>query len=111
MLLTFHLIGFAWIFFRAESIADAVAIIRKIGGFLPELPALVARYPFTYEHAFGAALILLLMTIEIVDERRPLWARLAAAPVTMRWSVYYAGIFGLLLLGRWQAQQFIYMQF
>jgi D-alanyl-lipoteichoic acid acyltransferase DltB (MBOAT superfamily) len=110
-LLTFHLIAFAWIFFRAKSIADATTIIRKIGGFLPDLPGLLARYPFTYEHALGAGLIVLLIGVEILDERRPLWARLAAAPVAVRWGAYYAGIFGLLILGRWQMQQFIYMQF
>ena len=37
--------------------------------------------------------------------------RLKAAPVALRWAAGYAVIFGLLLLGRWQAREFIYMQF
>ncbi|MGQ7793583.1 MBOAT family O-acyltransferase [Faunimonas sp. B44] len=111
VLVTFHLILFTWIFFRARSIADATTIIGKIWAFLPDLPSLALRYPFTTEHAIGASLIALLMAVEILDERRPLALRLAAAPVILRWSAYYAAIFGLLVLGRWHAQQFIYMQF
>lgn len=37
--------------------------------------------------------------------------RLAAAPVALRWSAWYAAIFGLLLFGRWRSDAFIYMQF
>ena len=56
-------------------------------------------------------LIAFLVMAEIVDERRPMFERLAALPLGLRWSVYYAGIFALLLFGRWQGQQFIYMRF
>ncbi len=41
----------------------------------------------------------------------PIFQRLAEAPVALRWGAYYLGIFALLLLGRWQAKEFIYMQF
>jgi hypothetical protein len=68
-------------------------------------------YPFGAEHYLAAALIALLIALEVLDERRPLTERLAAAPVALRWAVYYAAIFALLVLGRWHAQQFIYMQF
>jgi D-alanyl-lipoteichoic acid acyltransferase DltB (MBOAT superfamily) len=111
VLLTFHLIAFAWIFFRAKSIAEAWGIVAKIGANLADVPSLVAHFPFTPEHALGAALIALLVVVEIVDERRPIVQRLAAAPAALRWAVGYAGIFALLLLGRWQAREFIYMQF
>jgi hypothetical protein len=49
--------------------------------------------------------------VEIFDERRSIFQRLAAAPVWLRWAIYYLVIFALLLLGRWQAKEFIYMQF
>ena len=72
---------------------------------------MLPRYPFTAEHYLGFGLIALLIVIEILDERRSIWKRLAAAPLVLRWGVYYAGIFALLILGRWQAREFIYMQF
>lgn len=98
-------------FFRAKSVNEALLILQKIGSRLTELPGLVPRYPFTAEHALGFALIGLLVAVEILDERRPVLQRLAAAPAWLRWAVFYPVIFALLLLGRWQAKEFIYMQF
>jgi D-alanyl-lipoteichoic acid acyltransferase DltB (MBOAT superfamily) len=111
VLLTFHLVAIAWVFFRAKTVGDAALILHKIGAHLSELPALIPYYPFTAEHTLGFGLIGLLLAVEIADERRPVAKRLAAAPVWMRWSIYYLVIFALLVLGRWQAKEFIYMQF
>ena len=111
ILLTFHLIAISWIFFRAKSVNDAMTVIRKIGTNLLDIPALVVQYPFTSEHAVGFGLIAVLLAVETLDERRPVAQRLAAAPVVLRWGCYYLVIFGLLILGRWQAKEFIYMQF
>jgi D-alanyl-lipoteichoic acid acyltransferase DltB (MBOAT superfamily) len=111
VLLTFHLILVAWVFFRAKSVEDAFVILRRIWVALPDIPGLVSRYPFTTDQLLGVGLIALLLLIEILDERRAIWQRLASAPVVLRWGAYYAGIFALLILGRWQAQEFIYMQF
>jgi D-alanyl-lipoteichoic acid acyltransferase DltB (MBOAT superfamily) len=109
--LTFHLIAIAWIFFRAKSVGDAVLILQKVGTRLHELPSLISRYPFTAEHVLGFALIGLLVIVEIVDERCSIFERVAAAPAWLRWCLYYIVIFALLILGRWQAKEFIYMQF
>lgn len=111
VLLTFHLIAVAWVFFRAASINQVLVILRRIGAGLGQLPGLLTRYPFTADHYVAIGLIALLLGLEILDERRPVWQRLAAAPVVLRWSAYYAAILALLILGRWQAREFIYMQF
>lgn len=111
ILLTFHLIAISWIFFRARSVSDALSVVRKIGTNLLEIPSLVVQYPFTWEHGIGFGLIAILLAVETLDERRPLAQRLAAAPAVLRWGSYYLVIFGLLILGRWQAKEFIYMQF
>jgi alginate O-acetyltransferase complex protein AlgI len=111
VLITFHLVAIAWVFFRAKSISDALAILRKIATRLPDLPGLIPHYPFTGEHYLGFGLILFLLAVEIVDEKRPVLERLQASPVWLRWGVNYAAIFGLLVLGRWDTKQFIYMQF
>ncbi|MGY3617069.1 MBOAT family O-acyltransferase [Bradyrhizobium sp. USDA 10063] len=111
ILLTFHLIAFSWIFFRAKSVSDAVTVIEKIWNNALELPALITQYPFTIEHGLGLALIVLLLAVELLDERRPVAERLATAPRPLRWASYYFVMFGLLIMGRWQAREFIYMQF
>ncbi len=109
--LTFHLIAIAWVFFRAASVSEALLILQKIGTGLAQMPNLITRYPFSADQLLGLGLIVLLVGVEVLDERRPVWKRLAAAPAVIRWGVYYAGIFALLILGRWQAREFIYMQF
>jgi hypothetical protein len=101
----------AWVFFRASSIGDALTVLQRIASRLAEMPGLVTRYPFTDEHYFGFAAIGFLVVVEILDERRSIFQRLGAAPVVLRWTVCYLAIFALLLLGRWQAKEFIYMQF
>jgi D-alanyl-lipoteichoic acid acyltransferase DltB (MBOAT superfamily) len=111
ILLTFHLIAISWIFFRAKSVNDALTVIRKIGTNLLEIPALIVQYPFSWEQGMGLGLIVLLLAVETLDERRPIAQRLDAAPAVLRWGCYYLVIFGLLILGRWQAKEFIYMQF
>jgi D-alanyl-lipoteichoic acid acyltransferase DltB (MBOAT superfamily) len=111
VLVTFHLIAIAWIFFRASSVSDAMTVLQRIGSRLLEMPGLITRYPFTVEHYFGFAAIGFLVVVEILDERRSIFQRLAAAHIAVRWAVYYLAIFALLVLGRWQAKEFIYMQF
>ena len=110
-LITFHLVCIAWVFFRAKSVGDATTILKKIATHLADLPGLVPRYPFTADHYLGFGLIVVLLAVEIIDERRPIMERLGAAPVWLRWSVSYLAIFVLLVLGRWQTKEFIYMHF
>ena len=111
VLLTFHLIALSWIFFRAKTVGDAIIVLRKIAINIAEFPSLLIGYPFTAEVAMGVALIALLLIVEVLDERRPIAQRLATASIPVRWGAYYAMIFGLLILGRWQAKEFMYMQF
>jgi alginate O-acetyltransferase complex protein AlgI len=111
VLLTFHLIAITWVFFRARSLGDAWLILKKIALNLIEIPTLLSRFPFTADHYTAFALIAFLIGVEIVDERRSIFQRLAAAPVVVRWGLWYLAILALLILGRWQAREFIYMQF
>jgi D-alanyl-lipoteichoic acid acyltransferase DltB (MBOAT superfamily) len=111
VLLTFHLIAITWVFFRARSLGDAWLILKKIALNLIEIPSLLSRFPFTADHYTAFALIAFLIGFDIADERWSMFQRLTAAPVMVRWTVYYLAIFALLILGRWQAREFIYMQF
>ena len=110
-LVTFHLVTIAWVFFRANSISDATIVFSRITGSIPRLPTLIASYPFTEEIFISIALIAVLLVVEIIDEKRMLWERLRTQPVYVRWAVYYALIFSLVILGRWGLKQFVYMQF
>ncbi len=110
-LLVFHLILVTWIFFRAGDLGDGLTVLSRIWSALPDVPTLLGRYPFTAEHGFLAALILGLLLIEIVFEREA-WARaFFRAPNVIRWAAWLACLFALILLGRWQGESFVYMQF
>jgi alginate O-acetyltransferase complex protein AlgI len=108
---TFHLIALGWVFFRAKSVHEAWLLLQRIAGAALDLPQLVLRYPWTGAHATALALVVLLLAVEWIDERRPIFERLRVAPAWLRWSAGYAAIAMLLVLGRWQAREFIYMQF
>jgi len=110
-LLVFHLVLVSWVFFRAADLGDGVTVITRIWTALPDLPGLIARYPFTIEHGFLAALIVGLLSVELLMEQKRLRKRLSTAPRALRWAAIYAGLFALLFLGRWQGEAFVYMQF
>ncbi len=110
-LLTFHLVLVAWIFFRAASLTDALTIVARIAQAVPRLPDLVRNYAFSGGVVLSLGLIGFLLMVELVDEHRSIWASLRARPVYQRWAVYYALLGALLLLGTWNLNQFVYMQF
>ena len=111
VLVTFHLILITWVFFRAESLSDAYAILGRATGSLVQLPSFIWARVMAGGVLFSLLLIALLISVEIIDERCPMWERLAAQPRYVRWGVYYLLVFGLIVLGTWQGQAFVYMQF
>ena len=111
ILLTFHLVGFAWIFFRASDIDQGWSVVTRIAGAIPQLPTQILRYGWTGEHFLSLGLILLLIGIEALEERRPISERLANAPVALRWAFFYAVAAALLVIGVWGNTGFVYMSF
>jgi hypothetical protein len=59
----------------------------------------------------SVGLIAILLGVEALDEREPFWERLRTRPVYVRWAVYYGLLIALAVLGSWNFQQFVYMQF
>jgi alginate O-acetyltransferase complex protein AlgI len=111
IVVTFHLILLSWVFFRAPSIADAMLILSRVGESAATLPGLLQARVLSAEVLYSIALILVLLAVEVLDERKPIWEWLAPRPVYVRWGVYYAVILALIVLGTWQLQNFVYMQF
>jgi alginate O-acetyltransferase complex protein AlgI len=110
VLVTFHLVLVSWVFFRAASIGDAWVVLTRVAA-APSLATLVWSRITGEAVIFSVGLIGILFAVEVLDERRPLWERLDARPVWVRWGVYYAVIAALLVFGTWQLQSFVYMQF
>lgn len=107
ILLTFLLTLFAWIFFRAQSVTEAINIIGTIfSASFFEVPDISAR----------AYLVLILIAIFIMIEWIGREGQYAIENVgsafsrPVRWAVYYSLVF-LIFLFAGQGQTFIYFQF
>ncbi len=111
LLLTFHLILFSWIFFRAPTVGDAFTIIGKIWNSFGMLPSLLPAYNWSTSFWLALGLIGFLLLVELLEEFRSFWTWLARRPTSLRWGFYY-GVLGMLLVfGQWGMSQFVYMQF
>lgn len=105
LLLTFHLVLLAWVFFRSESVATAMLIIEKI---------LVDHGPlFRAPTIFPQALFVtgLLLALEWFNWRTEYWVNSKFFCVSYRISYAMALFFAIVLFGMDSGSQFIYFQF
>ena len=107
--ITFCLASFAWIFFRAQSFTDAMYIAENI--FRIDSLQHLNLFKFSVDMYLSIALILLLVIIEILEEKARLSSVLKVSPVYVRYSVYATGIIAMVMLGIWKSADFIYFQF
>ena len=113
--LTFSLVCFAYILFRANTMTDALYIMAQLptgwGDAVNGLKDAVG--PYRTEFMYGLAGIAVVMIAEILQGRVDLGATIAARPAWMRWGFYYAGALSIILFGAFYTnnQQFIYFQF
>ncbi len=113
MLRTFSFVSLAWIFFRANSLEDAVYILTHLPILTTDNPAgisLFGRIPFL----LNFVLIALLMYTDWLERKQPLPDRLAQQALPMRWLVYYGltcSILGVIILNTTPPPLFIYFAF
>ena len=110
-LITFHLILVTWVFFRASSVPDAITVFTRIVTNLGTMSSAILARLSEGPVLLSLILILLLLGIEIIDEKRAFWTNLRVQPRYMRWGVYYTLILMLVVIGSWQLREFVYMQF
>lgn len=123
-LVTFGLVDFAWLFFRAESFAAALGMLghgmRNIGlfGFFSPDNLLGIQTMALSEKDFFVMLlgVAVLMLVDYGKKRGvDFKAALARQNVWFRWMVYYVVIFTVLIFGvygpAYDASTFIYFQF
>jgi alginate O-acetyltransferase complex protein AlgI len=106
---TFHLVLFAWVFFRARSLSDVGTILHAVGTLAP---------PDVSANAIAPALVIqgivAILLLEVVHAFQALPnARLASerAPVALRWSAYLAMLLAVLNLRPEYGAPFIYFRF
>jgi alginate O-acetyltransferase complex protein AlgI len=117
VVMTFQLVAFAWLFFRATSLANAgelLARLRDAPSFLsPGVMPLATLVSLSREGQLliAASLIVVLLYVEFAASRAGAVERWARTPVWLRWTAYDALILLMLWIGDLGARSFIYFQF
>jgi len=111
MFVTFNLVSFAWIFFRANSVRQAWYVISHLFSDFHISTHFVGIGIGPYEFGIAIFAILALLIVDLLQERGSVLARVAVLPVALRWAIYYAVLFSILFLGEFGYEEFIYFQF
>lgn len=115
--MTFTLVCFAWIFFRANNISDAGYILTHMFQGLHRGLKLTGGWQLLqmgldrYELTVAAVAIGFMESIHLVQRHRSIRHMFAEKPIWFRWAVYYALVFGMVFFGVFEKRQFIYFQF
>jgi hypothetical protein len=104
------LVCLAWVFFRADSLTQALLILRKMVRLTrhSQLGEACAQQPLILYGCLGAVL---LFVFEAWQANRDSKSAGVHLPRAVRWAGYYALVASILLLGNNGAAQFIYFQF
>lgn len=116
--ITFILVCFAWIFFRAKNISDAQYIITHLfQGITDNLNLYTFKQNISNlglnkkEFIIAIVSIVFMEFIHLKQRSLRLRQKIAEQPTWIRWSIYYAGIFAIIVFGVFNKSQFIYFQF
>lgn len=109
-LITFLLATAAWVFFKASSLSNALAVL---GGMLHG-PLWVRQSMGLdrWELLAAAAGLLLLLLVDLLSRRYHLWKSYLKQPRLVRWAILWVLLFGCLIFGSYgtgyNAQDFLY---
>ena len=109
-IMTFLLVCFCWIFFRAENLGEAVSILVKIGSIRTQ--DLLQPVLHMDSLILPTGLAVLLFVIDFVSTRQPLEYRISGWPAAVRWPLYTCTVWSIGISAVYGVQQkFIYFQF
>jgi alginate O-acetyltransferase complex protein AlgI len=123
---TFLLVSFTWIFFRADSVNEALFIVKKILVFFYDLFTILLSGSFHrlkevmigegFGIPYGDLMILafsipFLFFVEFLAKKGNILSIISTKPVYIRWSIYYLLLFIIGYFGVFSENQFIYAQF
>ncbi len=109
IIITFHLVLFSWVFFRAQSLQKVFLYFKEIAkSFIYFDPNKIFKDPI---NPLYFLVIILLIMVEILQSRYKLRETIAKFPTWLRWSIYFIGLFSIYYLGEFNEQEFIYFQF
>lgn len=119
VVITFSLTVFAWIFFRAANFHQAIYILRNMFVDVFDLGSLNSVVKVAEEIQLlnkeglilSLLLIVFLVIIELIQRNIVIRQAIDKRFPHLKWLVYYAGIFTIIIIGQFSKAQFIYFQF
>ena len=113
IIITFTLVCFGWIFFRANNISDAIYVIKNmfinIGNGVPIDQ--LGLDSFQLKVAFLSIGVMELIHLIQEYKKKTIREIISTKPIWIRWSLYYILVLCIILLGTFGSQEFIYFQF
>ncbi len=114
ILITFLLVNFAWIFFRANSLNDAFMIVQNLFNF--GMPISMKFFGIEIQNLIVLIISLgITFILELISLRKDLKQWLNNRNLVIRLIFYYVLIFSTIIFGiygpGYSAQEFIYFQF
>ena len=116
---TFLLASFAWIFFRANNITDAIYVITHLFTDVGDYTNLAVMKLKLRGLGVGVndllisfGLIIFMESFNLYERGGDVWMKLKSKPKWLRWTIYYIIMFGILFLAPYsKVSNFIYFQF
>ncbi len=118
VIVTFILVDFAWIFFRADSFTKAVMMVKNMFYFNPWIFSDGSLYEMgldSKDFQMSVIGIMVILFINFLQRTKNLRVELSKQNILFRWVIYIAGAMLLLTFGvygpAYDYQQFIYSHF
>ncbi|WP_349664667.1 MBOAT family protein [Cellulophaga lytica] len=110
--ITFLIVSFAWVFFRANNLADATLVINNILSFRGGTDVTKLGLS-TFNFYFAVASIVALISIEFINKHTSIISFFNKQNIAFRWSGYLAAIFLVLFYGIYggDSPEFLYFKF
>jgi len=108
-LAVFALFAFSMLFFRADSISDALILTANL--FKISLSHASVGFGGKLTLLINFTLIALLLYADSINEKGNLINRISEKPVLVRWGIYYIMALIVLVYGNFGLKEFIYFQF
>lgn len=103
------IVVFAWLFFRANSISDAILLVKNMAYLRKDLDWI---YSLNFKISAFVAIILLFL-VEYMNSKHSIIQFINKQNVFFRWSLYIVILFFILIFGTYGQEEttFIYFQF
>lgn len=109
ILITFLMVSFLWVFFRAGSLSDALYIVSHF--FQPAAPGTTFFPGMGPEFAIALAAVGFMFLVHLLQPHQEIRRMFSQKPMLFRWVFYVLLVLAIMNLGKFNEVPFIYVQF